>query len=70
MNKQTSITNQLETQERAQMFIMSKLITTKRRRDEVILGALESIVDEETVADVITSYDREIEMLEYINESI
>ena len=70
MNKQTSITNQLETQERAQMFIMSKLITIKRRRDEVVLGALESIVDEETVADVITSYDREIEMLEYINESI
>jgi hypothetical protein len=70
MNKQTSITNQLETQERAQMFVMSKLITIKRRRDEVILGALESVVDEEAIADVITSYDREIEMLEYINESI
>ena len=67
---QTSITKQLETRERAQMFIDSKLLTINRRLHEVILGDLESIVDNETVANVIAAYEREIEMLEYISESI
>lgn len=63
-------TSELEDRERAQMFIDSKLLTTKARLDDIILGDLESIVDSDTVSNVIESYEKELSMLEYIKESI
>jgi len=63
-------TSELEDRERAQMFIDSKLLITKARLDDIILGDLESIVDSDTVSNVIESYEKELSMLEYIKESI
>jgi len=63
-------TSELEDRERAQMFIDSKLLITKARLDDIILGDLESIVDSDTVSNVIQSYEKELSMLEYIKQSI
>ena len=67
---QTNITKQIELRERAQLFISSKIQKIDRRVLEIIAGDLGGLIDEETITHMLESYKSELEMLNYIKDSL
>jgi len=61
---------EIDVKERAEWHLISRIEAIKRRTIEVQEGALEAIVSEEAVDDIIKSYNRELRMFEYLKNLI
>ena len=61
---------EIDVKERAEWHLISRIEVIKRRKIEVQDGALEAVVSEEAVDDIIKSYNRELKMFEYLKNLI